>query len=592
MRHRLDLPARVARLVLCALLVVAWSDLAKLRVAAAAAPAAPAPDEAAAAAEVRREVDAARRAIRAETFDVTAVVAQVGREPARLFEWVRDRTYWVPYHGALRGPEGVLMDRLGNSLDRALLLAALFHKAGLRARLVRGELAEADAQQLLAAIRPAPAEPLPAAPAAARAGAPRIGAASVELDRLAEETAQQAADLTALSGAVRGSVGELGAALDPHGGGKPPPEPPATGVLTAEWIEYEVRAPGAKPRTIRRQIFDLVGPAARTAAADRAKLTDEQRTDRALALDGRTSLLVLGAQPSPDFVQHLALTAIADRADLLPALARPITGPPPKPTADRMAELTPPPPAALYAVAILRHQWSPHRERVYLDRPTVLAHHGFVRRGPAAGDLRVCEAIDIVANDVAVKPAAAAEKPHQVRLEQGVFDTVAETALGMGCGRFDSAAGTLSAAAAQGIKWVTLRGAADPALAKLRLPPDDRARIERDLAQGAAVVVPERPVPPDAPGAAPGVAWWRIDPATGTTLGIGLHGWGPSMTERAALVYVRTEKTIREYRLLACSVMATAVVCALICAYRHDMVAADVFFGIAKKAKAACKGAP
>ena len=39
----------------------------------------------------------------------------------------------------------------------------------------------------------------------------------------------------------------------------------AADVLTAEWIEYEIRVPGEQPQTIRRMVFDLIGPVARTA---------------------------------------------------------------------------------------------------------------------------------------------------------------------------------------------------------------------------------------------------------------------------------------------------------------------------------------
>ena len=60
----------------------------------------------------------------------------------KLFEWVRGSPYWVPYRGSLRGPTGVLMDRLGSSLDRSLLLAELLRTAGHQARLVRAELSE------------------------------------------------------------------------------------------------------------------------------------------------------------------------------------------------------------------------------------------------------------------------------------------------------------------------------------------------------------------------------------------------------------------------------------------------------------------
>ena len=38
-----------------------------------------------------------------DTFDPQVIVDNVGKDPAKLFEWVRDNTYLVPYRGALRG---------------------------------------------------------------------------------------------------------------------------------------------------------------------------------------------------------------------------------------------------------------------------------------------------------------------------------------------------------------------------------------------------------------------------------------------------------------------------------------------------------
>jgi hypothetical protein len=84
-----------------------------------------------------------------DTWDPAYVVGMVGRDPLQLFRWVRDNTYWIPYHGVLRGPVGVLMDRQGNSLDRALLLATLLEKAGHTVRLAHGELTQDLARDLL-----------------------------------------------------------------------------------------------------------------------------------------------------------------------------------------------------------------------------------------------------------------------------------------------------------------------------------------------------------------------------------------------------------------------------------------------------------
>ena len=81
-----------------------------------------------------------RDAIPRDSFDPQAVVAKVGKDSAGLFTFVRDSTCWVAYQGALRGPEGVLMDRVGNSLDRSLLLAELLRTAGHTARLAHAKL--------------------------------------------------------------------------------------------------------------------------------------------------------------------------------------------------------------------------------------------------------------------------------------------------------------------------------------------------------------------------------------------------------------------------------------------------------------------
>lgn len=84
-----------------------------------------------------------------DRWDVAYVVATVGRDADSLRRWVQENTAWIPYRGTLRGPVGVLMDRQGNSLDRAMLLAALLTEAGQEARLARTQLDAERAEALL-----------------------------------------------------------------------------------------------------------------------------------------------------------------------------------------------------------------------------------------------------------------------------------------------------------------------------------------------------------------------------------------------------------------------------------------------------------
>lgn len=82
-------------------------------------------------------------------WDPADVVAQVGTDPQALLDWVRTRTFWVPYRGVLRGAHGVLLDRQGNGLDRALLLSALLARAGHSHRLARATLSLDQAREIL-----------------------------------------------------------------------------------------------------------------------------------------------------------------------------------------------------------------------------------------------------------------------------------------------------------------------------------------------------------------------------------------------------------------------------------------------------------
>jgi hypothetical protein len=102
------------------------------------------------AARLRREGEK----ISKNRFEVAAVVAEIGKDPMVLRSWVGTETYLVPYRGLLRGAVGVLMDRRGNSLDRALLLAALLKAAGHEVRVARTTLHEDRAALLLTSPTP------------------------------------------------------------------------------------------------------------------------------------------------------------------------------------------------------------------------------------------------------------------------------------------------------------------------------------------------------------------------------------------------------------------------------------------------------
>lgn len=128
--------------------------------------------------DLRAEIDRTQ-------FDVTELSFALDTDAGPRIAFVRDDIAFEQYPGTLRGAAGTLMSRAGNALDQAILLATLLGDAGYETRIVRGELSQSAARDLVRQMAQ-PREP-----------APPIGDEEAIEDILAEMTALYGGEVAA-----------------------------------------------------------------------------------------------------------------------------------------------------------------------------------------------------------------------------------------------------------------------------------------------------------------------------------------------------------------------------------------------------------
>lgn len=291
----------------------------------------------------------------------------------------------------------------------------------------------------------------------------------------------------------------------------------ASAQLSAVWLQYERTSPGSPARTVRRQLFDRIGPAARAEGGDRPA---PEGDDWPLALLGRTEILIQAHGLSPAYVEYRLGTALEANRSVLVAIARAVD------EGDEDAdpgELTGLPPSQLHALAVLRSSGAP--SELYLASANV---HTFHTRPVAEGDaLRLVQSFDIVANDVAVRPFVAVDG-WRARLEQGLRDTNAEALLT----RLPCDVDTGSARVCEPRPNAADRLAGEPdgwiLIDSLdAVDASDLATLPAGLAEAldagslALLATSGEPV------------WWEVDPDTGTALGRDALGWGNAAVDYA-----------------------------------------------------------
>lgn len=96
----------------------------------------------------------------AEDWDIESLAAELDFDPLAAYRFVRDHIRYEPYAGVLRGADGALAARAGNSLDRSLLLAALLDEMLVDYEFAMAHLDDTTVAEVVDAARKGPPKQL------------------------------------------------------------------------------------------------------------------------------------------------------------------------------------------------------------------------------------------------------------------------------------------------------------------------------------------------------------------------------------------------------------------------------------------------
>jgi hypothetical protein len=290
----------------------------------------------------------------------------------------------------------------------------------------------------------------------------------------------------------------------------------AVPAATAEWLDFEIHVPGSPPERLRRPVFDLLGPARRASkASDFVGAADLRKLERFEALFGYTDILLQPCDFTDEFVVDLISAGIVANQAAMRELSQESDPAKVKEAASEiLGQITSWGP--LPSLVLWRSALAAQSADTFLDRPNVLSY----RVGQAivnADEPRFHALIDIASNITGARRGAD-RSPFEIRLRQGVADTVAEMlALGSELRMAENTASIFARLASEGSRGLLIAAHDQSAVEALPWPDDEAARVAADVESGYITLVPRKALLLDEQQR---VGWWRVNPATGETIGV------------------------------------------------------------------------
>jgi len=293
--------------------------------------------------------------------------------------------------------------------------------------------------------------------------------------------------------------------------------------LTGHWIEYTLIKPGGEESTHRRVLVDRIGETNRSAGRIQLRQMSETNIRRALTVQHR--FMVASGTYSEAYTAERVLRRLIDSAPAWRLMVDYLYSGDIQLTGIRELKPSPIPHLALYR----SFDMGPEKvdaKIAYRASPSLI-----VLRDGLLPKERGFRSVDVVTND---RRVLVRDENNGLRynLEQavaiGVWETAIETlafdSFGPGSVENNTFA-VFEAAKQQGIKARVL-GPNTKTAGHTGLNSDGLGYLLHDLETGHAVLIPEQ-----TPSGLALTGWWRVDPATGTTLGMMSDGRGSVVME-------------------------------------------------------------
>jgi len=299
--------------------------------------------------------------------------------------------------------------------------------------------------------------------------------------------------------------------------------------LTGTWFVYTLIEPGGHEKTIRRIVYDAVGDQNRREGRLESAVPEPDQVEATLDLARGLTFMVSPCDYPPAYIVDRVLTQLAGlRETWESALRARYSQEGGKTFEESLGKTTSTPEFALFP-AIASGVRSSGGIVSYQGAPTIVSTWFGERL--TQGRASVHTAVDVVAQGRRILRGAPDGPVPAIgaAMTAGVWTTKAEQLVPLAGNRPLSehvGAPTMLEGARKANVQLKVIGPRDvPAVDGLDLPAEVRAIIKGALADGYAVIAPE--------SLSEGIraAWWRVDPLSGQTLGMGPEGRGADLTE-------------------------------------------------------------